>query len=348
MIDFTTGVTVVILLLIAISILGINKKKAKQKSVIKQFLALGTIIQLKVYGEKTEEAIDEVVNKLNDIDDKMSVFKEYSEASRINENAGKLPQKVSKDTYFLLKKAVEYSELLKGTFDPTIRPLVDLWGIGTENAKIPSESEIINKLKLVDYRDIILNEEESSIKLKNEGQKIDFGGIAKGYAADEVRSILEKNKIKSALIDLGGNIFALGKKSDGTAWNIGIQNPFNTRGECVGVINAINKSVVTSGNYERYFLRDGKRFHHIIDPQTGYPSDSEIISATIVSDKSLDGDGLSTGIYIMGLNESMKLIESLKNIDAIFITESKKVYVTSGIKGNFKLINKEFILEDSI
>lgn len=346
MINITTVVKLsgIVLAAIAISILFFNRRTSNQKPVIKEFFILGTIIQLKVYGKMAEKAIDEAVNKLNDIDDKMSVFKDYSEASRINENAGKLPQKVSNDTYFVVKKAVEYSELSKGTFDPTIRPIVDLWGIGTDKAKIPDENQIINKLKLVNYRDIILNEKDSSIKLKYEGQKIDFGGIAKGYAADEVKSIFEKNNIKSALIDLGGNIVALGKKPDRTPWNIGIQNPFNQRGECVGFINVVNKSVVTSGNYERYFFNNGKRFHHIIDPKTGYPSDSEIISTTIISDYSLDGDGLSTGVYIMGLHESIKLIESLKDIDAIFITKNKKVYATSGIKDKFKLINKEFVL----
>lgn len=315
----------------------------KKVPITREFYVLGTIIQLKVYGNNGQRAIEEAVNRLNDIDNKMSVFKEYSEISMINQNAGISSQEVSKDTYFVMKEAVRYSELSEGAFNPTIRPVVELWGIGTDKARIPNDNEIRSKLKLVNYKDIILNEKDKTIKLRNKGQNIDLGGIAKGYAADEVKSILIKNNIKSALINLGGNIFALGKKPDKTQWYIGIQNPFNKRGEFVGFISIKNKSVVTSGNYERYFISNGKRFHHIIDPKTGYPSDSKIVSSTIISDHSIDGDGLSTGVYIMGLDKSIKLIESIKGIDAIFITENKEVYFTSGIKNKFKLIDENFI-----
>lgn len=315
----------------------------KKALTIRQFYVLGTIIQLKVYGSNGKRAIDEAVNRLNEIDNKMSVFKEYSEVSLINQKAGISSVEVSKDTYFVIKEAVKYSNLSEGAFDPTIRPIVELWGIGTDKPRIPSESEICSELKLVNYKDIVLDEKESSIKLKNKDQTMDLGGIAKGYAADEVKRILINNNIKSALINLGGNIFALGKKPDKTQWQIGVQNPFSKRGEFVGFISIKNKSIVTSGNYERYFISNGKKFHHIIDPKTGYPSESRIVSSTIISDYSIDGDGLSTGVYIMGLDKSIKLIESMKGIDAIFITENKEIYLTSGIKNKFKLIDENFI-----
>lgn len=313
----------------------------KKALTIRELYVLGTIIQLKVYGSNGKKAIEEAVNRLNEIDDKMSVFKEYSEISIINQNAGNSSVEVSKDTYFVIKEAVKYSELSEGAFDPTIRPIMELWDIETDKPRIPSDNEIQSRLKLVNYKDIILN--EGTIKLRNEGQNIDLGGIGKGYAADEVKSILIKNNIKSGLINLGGNIFALGKKPDKTQWQVGIQNPFSKRGESVGFISIKNKSVVTSGNYERYFISNGKKFHHIIDPRTGYPSESRIVSSTIVSDYSIDGDGLSTGVYIMGLDKSIKLIESIKGIDAIFITENKEIYLTSGIKNKFKLIDEDFI-----
>lgn len=335
------------IIFIASYIIGRNKKESKE-TITREFYALGTIIRLRVYGNKGERAIEEAIDRLSTIDNKMSVFKEFSEVSMINKKAGISSQEVSKDTYFVIKKAVEYSELSEGTFDPTIRPIIGLWRIGSENPRIPSKDEIAKKLKLVNYEDIILNERNNSIGLKHEKQAIDVGGIAKGYAADEVKKVFKNNKVKSALIDLGGNIFALGKKPDKTLWKVGIQNPFNTRGEHVGVISVENKSIVTSGNYERYFMKDGKVYHHIIDPQTGYPSESEIISATIISDYSIDGDGLSTGVYIMGIEKSIKLIESLKGIDAIFITQNKEIYVTSGIKVEFKITNKEFTYKDSI
>lgn len=303
---------------------------------------MGTITQLKLFGKNSEKAVDSAVDRLNDIDDKLSVFKTYSEISQINSNAGGIPYIVSSDTFFLLDKSLGYSRLLDGTFDPTIRPVVALWQIGTGNENIPEEKDIKEKLKLVNYKDIIMNYNEQSVLLKHKYQSIDLGGIAKGYAADEIRNIFIKNHIKSALIDLGGNIFALGSKPDGTPWNIGIQDPVKPRGEFVGVLNLKNKSVVTSGNYEKYFIKEGKKYHHIIDPRNGYPSESNLLSATIISDDSLDGDGLSTGVYILGMDKAIKLIESMKGIDAIFITKDKEIYSTSGIRGNFTLTNYEY------
>lgn len=275
----------------------------------------------------------------------MSAFKEESDISKINSKAGVTPQAVSKDTYFVVKNAVEYSQVLEGTFDPTIRPLVKLWNIGNDKEIIPSKAKIEEALKFVNYNDVILDESKCTIMLKNKYQALDVGGIAKGFAADEVRDIFHKHKVKSALIDLGGNIFALGSKDNGTPWRVGIQNPFKSRGDFIGILSVKDKSIVTSGNYERYFMKDGQRFHHIIDPRTGYPSQSKIISATIISDNSIDGDGLSTGVYILGINKSLKIIEAIEGIDAIFITEDKKVYTTSGIDKNiFILTDDEFSL----
>ena len=315
--------TISILLLILAIIVGLiiififATGKYEKLEVVKSSYALGTLINLKVYGSKGEAAIKKAIDKLNDIDDKMSAFKEDSEISRITSKAGTTSQVVSKDTYFVIKKAVEYSKILEGTFDPTIRPLVKLWKIGTEEETIPEKVQIDEALKLVNYNDVILDESKNSIMLKQKNQALDVGGIAKGFAADEVRDILYEYNIKSALIDLGGNIFALGNKGDGTPWRVGIQNPFEPRGEYIGILSVKNKSVVTSGNYERYFVQAGKRFHNIMDPNTGYPSESEILSATIISNNSIDGDGLSTGVFIMGLQKAIKLIEEIGSLSMV-------------------------------
>lgn len=332
--------------LIVITIIFITfhfRGKDAEAPITREFYALGTLIRLRTHGKNGERAIEEAIVRLNEIDDKMSVFKGNSDVSMINKKAGISSHQVGADTYFVIKKAVEYSKLSEGTFDPTIRPVVGLWRIGSDNPKIPGKNEINKNLKLVNYEDIILNEKDNSIGLRHEKQAIDIGGIAKGYAADEVRRIFENHKIKSALIDLGGNIFAIGKKPDKALWNIGIQDPLSSRGEHVGLISVENKSIVTSGNYERFFTKDGKVYHHIIDPKTGYPSESEIISVTIISDHSIDGDGLSTGVYILGLKKSLEIIHSLEGIEAIFITKTKEIYATSGIKDEFKLTNDEFI-----
>lgn len=340
------GLTLLIIIVLILTLIFVTSNR-NPITTERSFYALGTIIYLKAFGSNGEKAIEEAMERLIDIDNKMSAFKDYSEISKINMNAGKLPQIVSRDTYSVIEKAVKYSELLEGTFDPTIKPLVSLWSIGTKHERIPTQNEIDETLKLVNYKDIIINKNNSSIGLKKKNQAIDVGGIAKGFAADEIKNIFVKHGIKSALIDLGGNIFVLGNKNDSNPWNVGIQNPFKPRGEHIGILTAKDKSVVTSGNYERFFMKNDKTFHHIIDPKTGYPSESRVVSATIISDKSIDGDGLSTGVYIMGIDKAINLIESIKGIDALFITEDKKIHVTSGIKKNFKLFNNEFIYNEN-
>jgi thiamine biosynthesis lipoprotein len=334
--------TIIAIIVAVILIFIFTTGKYEKPEVMKNSYALGTIINLRAYGNKAEKAIDEAIEKLNDIDDKMSAFKADSEISKINSKAGtSLEEIVSEDTYFVVKNATKYSEILDGTFDPTIRPLVKLWSIGTKEEIIPEQFQIEETLKLVNYKDVILNENKNSIMLKQNKQALDVGGIAKGFAADEIRDIFYKHNVKSALIDLGGNIFALGSKEDGSPWRVGIQNPFKPRGEYVGILSVKNKSVVTSGNYEKYFMKDGQRFHHIIDPKTGYPSQSKIISATIISDNSIDGDGLSTGIYILGIDKAMKIMETIAGVEAIFITEDKKIYKTSGVNKEILILTDE-------
>lgn len=323
-----------------------NKPENTLPVFTKEFYMLGTIIRLKVCGYKGENALREAFARLVEIDDKMSVFKADSEISKINGYSGNKPQKVSSDTFYVIETAVRYGELSKGALEPTIRPIVELWGICTGHACIPDKKDISKKLELVNYKDIIFNEDEKTIMLKNENQALDLGCIAKGFAADEVSSILAENQIQSAVIDLGGNIFALGSKPDGAPWTVGIQDPTKRRGECIGSLDVTNKSVVTSGNYERYFINNGKSFHHIIDPRTGYPSENGITSVTIISGCSVDGDAISTCAYILGFNKGMELIESLEGVDAIFITEDNAIFTTSGIKNDFRLFNKEFIYKN--
>lgn len=309
-----------------------------------QSFLLGTLVQFVAYGENAKIAIEEAIDRLNDIDDKMSVFKPSSEVSIINKNAGIRPNKISLDTLFVIKKSIEYSVLTEGAIDITIRPLINLWAIGSDSERIPTESEINKIVSLVDYTDLFIDE-DNSVTLLYKNQAIDLGGIAKGYAADESRDIFKKYNVKSALINLGGNIFALGNKQDNTLWNIGIQNPLSDRGEYVGIISVSNKSVVTSGNYEKFFEVDGKRYSHLIDPRTGYPSSNGIISATIVSSDSIACDALTTAIYILGIEKSINLINKLQNIEAVIITEDKKIYFTPGIKNSFELTNSEFKLD---
>lgn len=302
-------------------------------------------MNFKIYGKNAETATALVLKRISNIESKMSVNVKTSEISKLNAKAGISGQKLSADTYSVIEKSIQYSKLTGGALDATIEPIVGLWGIGTDKERLPSKTEIHDKLKLVNYKDIVLDKKNSTVKLKRTNQAIDLGAIAKGYTADEVKKVLLNNKISSAIINLGGNVYAIGKNPNGKDWNVGIQNPLSTRGEYLGTISVADKSIVTSGNYERFFIKDGVRYHHIFDPKTGYPAEQGLISTTIVSDKSIDGDALSTSTYIMGLDKGLKLVESIKGVEAIFVTKDKKVYITPGLKDNFKLTSKEFTYE---
>lgn len=309
-----------------------------------QYYVLGTTVQFNTQGENGREAVSEALDRLTEIDEMMSVFREDSEIAKINQGAGEFPQKVSHDTFFVIKKAVEYCALSKGAFDPTIRPLARLWAIGTDQICVPEYAAIKQNLALVNFRDIQLNEGQGTVGLKNKGQALDLGGIAKGFAADEVKNIFLKYGIRNAVIDLGGNIYVLGNKAEGIPWRVGIQDPFSQRGKIVGYVELADKSVVTSGNYERYFIDRGQRYHHILDPRTGYPSHSGVVSVTMVTDYSVDGDALSTCAYVLGLERGMRLVESLPGVDALFVTADKKIYTTSGLQELFTLANPDFLL----
>nr|WP_208526604.1 FAD:protein FMN transferase [Clostridium botulinum] len=323
---------------------GCNSKP--EEPVSRETYLMGTIINIKAYGKNADKAVQSSVDKISDIENKMSLNIPTSEVNKINKNAGIAPVKVSKNTFDVVKASLIYSEKSKGSFDITVEPLVSLWGIGTDKARIPSKDEISNALKLINYKDVIINEKESTVMLKRKGQAIDLGAIAKGYTADELKKVLLNYNVSSAFLSLGGNVYVLGNKPDKTSWKIGVQNPLEPRGDYLGIVSVSDKSVVTSGNYERFFERNGKRYHHIFDTKTGYPAEKGLISVSIISDKSIDGDALSTSVYTLGLDEGKKLIESLKGVEAIFVTNDKKVYVTSGLKDIFKLTNTDFKLQN--
>ncbi|NFL75990.1 FAD:protein FMN transferase [Clostridium sporogenes] len=336
----------ILLLCICLPLVFVGCDSKSEEPVSRETYLMGTIINIKAYGKNADKAVQASVDKISDIENKMSLNISTSEINKINKNAGIAPVKVSKNTFDVVKASLIYSEKTKGSFDITVEPLVSLWGIGTDKARIPSKDEINNALKLINYKDVVINEKESTIMLKRKDQAIDLGAIAKGYTADELKKVLLNYNVSSAFLNLGGNVYVLGNKSDKTPWKIGVQNPLEPRGDYLGIVSVSDKSVVTSGNYERFFERNGKRYHHIFDTKTGYPAEKGLISVSIISDKSIDGDALSTSVYTLGLDEGKKLIESLKDVEAVFVTNDKKVYTTSGLKDTFKLTNTDFKLQN--
>ncbi|MCT4508455.1 MAG: FAD:protein FMN transferase [Tepidibacter sp.] len=337
----------IILLVLSISlILGITGCSNKEITpVSRETFALGTIIDFKVYDKDQDRAnkvIDECIKRIKDIEQKLSVNIEDSEVTTVNKNAGKQSIKVSDETMYVAKKSLEYSNITKGKFNLTVYPLVNLWGIGTENARVPSQSEIEGVIRNIDYKDAVLDEAKKTIYLKRENQGIDLGAIAKGYVGDEIKKVFIQNDIKSAFVNLGGNVMAYKAKLDASKWRIGIQNPLQPRGQYIGIVSVEDKSIVTSGNYERYFEQDGKRYHHILDATSGYPANKGLISTSIITESGIDADALSTSVYLIGLEEGIELIESLDKVEAIFVTKDKEVYTTSGLKDSFELTNEEF------
>ena len=336
-----------LLLIFSLTILiGCSNNNKVVDPLSKSELLMGTVVTVSLYDKQDQEILDKVFAKVKELESILSINEAGTLVDKINESAGISPVKVDDDTYTIIKKGIEYSELSNGLFDITVGPIVKLWSIGLPEAKVPTQAEIEEKLPLIGYNDIELNDEDKTVYLKRKGMIIDLGGIAKGYTADVISNILTEEGVKSAIIDLGGNIFAHGKKVNGDDWRIGIQDPYSDRGDKVGVITVSNKSVVTSGIYERYIEKDGIKYHHILSPLTGYPYENEIAGITIVSDKSVDGDALSTSVFAMGVEEGMNFVNSIDGIDAIFVTKDNKVYITNGLKGNFSLTNDSFTLEN--
>jgi len=322
----------------------------QEKPVTKTNFMLDTLITIQAFGPNASDAIDRAFERIDDIEKKMTSKADSSEVISINEMAGQDFCKVSSDTVFVIKKGLYYSRLSKGKFDITVGPLVKLWGIGTEHARVPATDEIIKTLPLVDYRQVELNENDNSVFLKKHGMSIDLGGIAKGYAADEVAKVLRQYGVKYGTANLGGNIIVIGTKPNGKPWKIGIQNPFfKTRGSIMATVEVVDKTLVTSGPYERYLEKDGKIYHHILDTKSGFPVENDLMSVTIISENSIDADAFSTAVFAMGLKEGMDFIEEKENLDAVFLTKDYRVYVTSGIQQyNFTIVDKQFQLGNNI
>jgi len=310
---------------------------------------MDTVVEIRVHHNskaEAEKAINNSMEEMRRVEQKMSCFLPDSEVSRINKEAflegkrgsplaeGWIP--VSDELFSLLEESVLLSKLTKGSFDITIFPLWKIWKFEGENLEVPSKGEIERVLKLVDYNNMIL--QNKKIRFTKRGMSIDLGGIAKGYAVDAAVNVLKKKNINSAMVNAGGDMYVLGRKQ-GKFWRIGIRHP-RREGEILGIIEVENKAVVTSGDYERFFFSGGKRYHHIINPKTGYPAD-ECQSVTIVAEEATFADGLATGIFVLGPKEGMALIENLAGVEGVIINKEGDVSVSSGLVFKIEYVNQK-------
>lgn len=324
---------------------------------------LGTVCTVNAFGDGTNELYDELFARLHKIDEDFSVNRADSQITKINNAAGDHAVAVSSDVMYVIKTALHYAELTDGAFDPTVGPLVKLWGINTDHARVPSQTEINNALPLVNWRDVVVtpaasrtanaaassytSAEAGTVFLKRTGMSIDLGGIAKGYAADELVKILDAHKVKRAIIDLGGNIYVHGKKADGSLWKVGIKDPENPEeGKPALALSLSDSTVVTSGVYERFFIQNGKRYHHILDTKTGYPADTGLLSSTIICSSSITADALSTSVFVLGSEKGFELINKMNGVSVVFITANHNLLASQKLQPVLFLINKSYLTAD--
>lgn len=295
-----------------------------QEPISKTGFYFDTVISITIYDSNDQTLLEQCFTHCEELENLLSRTIPTSDISRINSAAG-APVTVSDTTIELLKQGIYYGKLTDGAFDITVAPLSDVWNFKENTGILPTEHAITEALSHVSYKTIQID--GNTVTLADPEAAIDLGGVAKGYIADVLKEFLKSKGVKSALIDLGGNIVTLGTKPDGTAFQIGIKKPFDTK-EVITSVSASDLSVVTSGSYERYFEVENVKYHHILDTKSGYPSSTGLLSVTILSKKSIEGDALSTSCFALGLEKGRSLIDSLEGIDAIFITEDYKVIDT--------------------
>ena len=285
---------------------------------------LNTFVTVTLYDSQDEEILDGCIELCSEYEKRLSKTLEESEIYRLNHRKpGERTFTVSEPAARVLEKGLEYSRISDGAFDITIEPLSSLWNFTGEDPQIPSEEEIGELVKRVDYRKVSL--EGTQVTFADDVTTIDLGAIAKGFIADELKAYLKEQGVKSAIINLGGNVLAIGGKPDGSSFNIGIQEPFHADGEPITSVYLKDQSVVTSGTYQRYFEKDGILYHHILNPSTGSPCNNGLSSVTIITDSSLTADALSTTCFLLGPEEGMKLVNQLDNVDAIFISTDNEI-----------------------
>ncbi len=291
----------------------------KVTSIKESSLLMGTVVEITIQHKDPAAArkvIQEAFYEGERIENLLSIYKKESEVSMINLKAGVEEVKVSRDCLYVIEEALSYSELSDGAFDITVGPLIELWGFDRGGKKVPNKTEIKKALRLLNYKNISINREKSTVKLKKRGMKIDLGGIAKGYAVDRMAAILKNGGIKKAIVNAGGDIYALGNPAGKSGWEIGIRNPRDHEG-IVDVIKVKNKAIATSGDYEKFFTKGSRRCSHIIDPRTGEPA-SDVMSVTVIAPNALEADALATTLFVLGKKAGDELIRQLENVEVFF------------------------------
>lgn len=302
------------------------------KPASRDIFAMDTYMSVKAYGENADNALDKAVERVYSLESELSVTDENSDVWKINHADGNTVA-VSDDTMNIIQKACEISDDTNGALNICLYPVLSAWGFTTSQYRIPSESELTSLLKNTDYNRIELKNGTVSLP---ENYQIDLGAVAKGYTGDQIIDIMRENGVSSAIVSLGGNVQSLGSKPDGSLWKVAVRDPFSPEMDMC-VIDIDEKAVITSGNYERFFTgSDGKDYWHIIDGSDGYPADNGFVSVTVIGGIGIECDALSTALFVMGKPDAFDYCRKRTDIDAIFVTDDKKIFYTEGLENSFK------------
>lgn len=326
------------IILCAVIVLGIVSYDflSGRSSCEKTSVAMGTVVTVKLFGFGADKDLDKIETEINGLENSvLSWRKEGSDVYRINEGAGS-PVSVSPDAVKIIGQCIDISDDCNGVFDISVGRVTKIWDFGGENQRLPSDSEIKSALADVGYRNVSVSGNAVQIK---KGQSLDLGAVGKGFACDKIRELLDKGSTKSAVISVGGSLLIYGNKT----FSVGIVNPDNDK-QSMGTLKLKNTCVSTSGNYEKYFEQDGKRYHHILNATTGYPATSEFKSVTVVSESGLLSDALSTVCYIVGYRKSIEILKKY-DAEAVFIFNNNAVKVTDGISGKFTVTDDGYTLD---
>ena len=338
-----------IAMIIIVAVIGTVLCGCGSKSVQEQFIAMDTVIAFRADGKQAKNAVEQAQSEIFALEALLSRTRENSEVSVLNRAEGRETE-VSEPLWQLLKAAKEYDRVTDGAFDVTISPVCDAWGFTSDNKQVPEAAELEQLLKLVDSDRIDVGEGSATL---GEGQTVDLGGIAKGYASDLMQALYERYDITRGTVSLGGNIYVKGTKEDGSLWKIGVQDPKEPgNGTLVGMVGLQDAFAVTSGGYQRYFEENGQIYHHIIDPATGYPAESGLTSVTVIASacETEDGaaghgtmcDALSTALFVMGEERALEFWRDGElEFELILVTDDDRVVVTSGIWEQFEPSHQE-------
>ena len=298
--------------------------------------AMNTVIEQKWYGESADTVYTGMETKTREIESVLSLHLSQSEIAAINENAGVQPVAVSQRTFDLLQRAKELSEQSDGAFDITIAPVVELWGITSDHPHVPTDEELAQAMALMGLEDLVLHEEACTAYLTRPGMAIDLGGIAKGWTADQLREYARELGAERGYVSLGGNLMIIGERPDGDPFKFGLRDPQGDASTYLGTVTLKDGyTMATTGGYERYFEEDGIRYHHVLDPRTGYPADSDLLSVAVISKDGTLADYLSTTLFVQGL-EAAKAAAGSEDYALVMVDQEINVWISGSLRGNFE------------